>query len=192
MLIDLIRHGEPVGGRCYRGQRDDPLSEKGWEQMWSAVHDRGSWDNIITSPLQRCAAFAQALSQRLELPVQIDERLKEVGVGAWEGQTPDQLRRTDPDAFRRFFEDPVANRPPGAEPLDDFYARVVAGWSDIVRSRAGAHTLLVGHAGVIRAVLCHVLAMPLTSMYRIQVQNASVTRVRVEADDTAVLLSHGT
>ena len=32
--IDLIRHGEPVGGRRYRGGRmDDPLSEKGWAQM---------------------------------------------------------------------------------------------------------------------------------------------------------------
>ena len=37
--IDLIRHGEPVGGRKYRGQTDDPLSEKGWEQMWKAVGD---------------------------------------------------------------------------------------------------------------------------------------------------------
>ena len=36
-LIDMIRHGEPVGGRRYRGQIDDPLSEKGWRQMWAAV-----------------------------------------------------------------------------------------------------------------------------------------------------------
>jgi len=28
--IDLLRHGEPVGGKRYRGQIDDPLSEKGW------------------------------------------------------------------------------------------------------------------------------------------------------------------
>ena len=31
--IDLIRHGEPVGGSKYRGQTDDPLSEKGWAQI---------------------------------------------------------------------------------------------------------------------------------------------------------------
>ena len=34
-VIDLIRHGEPVGGRRYRGHIDDPLSERGWQQMWS-------------------------------------------------------------------------------------------------------------------------------------------------------------
>lgn len=34
-LIDLIRHGEPAGGRRYRGHGlDDPLTEKGWSQMW--------------------------------------------------------------------------------------------------------------------------------------------------------------
>jgi alpha-ribazole phosphatase len=27
--LDLMRHGEPVGGRRYSGQIDDPLSEKG-------------------------------------------------------------------------------------------------------------------------------------------------------------------
>ncbi len=36
--IDIIRHGEPIGGPRFRGHGvDDPLSEKGWEQMWNAV-----------------------------------------------------------------------------------------------------------------------------------------------------------
>ncbi len=35
--IDLMRHGEPIGGKKYRGQSNDPLSGKGWEQMWAAV-----------------------------------------------------------------------------------------------------------------------------------------------------------
>jgi alpha-ribazole phosphatase/probable phosphoglycerate mutase len=35
--LDLLRHGESVGGRKYRGQTDDPLSEKGWAQMRDVV-----------------------------------------------------------------------------------------------------------------------------------------------------------
>ena len=49
-IIDLIRHGQPVGGRRYRGQIDDPLSERGWEQMWSAVRNPAPWEEIICSP----------------------------------------------------------------------------------------------------------------------------------------------
>jgi len=191
MLIDLIRHGEPVGGRYYRGQRDDPLSEKGWQQMWAAVHGKGPWDAIISSPLQRCAGFSRALGERLEIPVQLDERLMEVGFGDWEGRSADQLRQQDPEGFQRFFDDPVANRPPGAEALDAFYNRVGEGWRDFVQSYTGSRALLVGHAGVIRAILCHILDMPLASMYRIQVQNAAVTRIRMEERGTPVLLCHG-
>jgi len=62
--IDLLRHGEPVGGRRYRGQTDDPLSEKGWQQMRAAVLDVQGWDVIYSSPLRRCAEFAQELSRR--------------------------------------------------------------------------------------------------------------------------------
>ena len=37
-IIDLIRHGEPEGGRAFRGHSiDDPLSEKGWQQMWDVL-----------------------------------------------------------------------------------------------------------------------------------------------------------
>ena len=63
-VIDLIRHGEPIGGRRYRGHGvDDPLSEKGWSQMWQAVGNYNAWHHIITSPLQRCQQFPPAIEQ---------------------------------------------------------------------------------------------------------------------------------
>jgi alpha-ribazole phosphatase len=69
-LIDLIRHGEPAGGRRYRGHGlDDPLTEKGWSQMWDAVGEFSAWQQIITSPMQRCQAFAHALGERHAIPV---------------------------------------------------------------------------------------------------------------------------
>lgn len=90
-IIDLIRHGEPVGGRRYRGGTDDPLSEKGWNQMWTAVENYHGWQQIISSPLSRCAAFANALSAKLVIPVSIDDRLAELGYGEWEGKTSGRL-----------------------------------------------------------------------------------------------------
>jgi broad specificity phosphatase PhoE len=39
MTLDLLRHGEPEGGRLYRGNLlDNPLSEKGWQQMQASVN----------------------------------------------------------------------------------------------------------------------------------------------------------
>ena len=52
--IDIIRHGEPEGGRRYRGHSiDDPLSKTGWQQMWNAIPENPPWDHIISSPLLR-------------------------------------------------------------------------------------------------------------------------------------------
>jgi hypothetical protein len=46
MILDLLRHGEPEGGRLYRGNLlDDPLSEKGWQQMQASVNGK-HWDNL--------------------------------------------------------------------------------------------------------------------------------------------------
>lgn len=192
--VDLIRHGEPVGGRKYRGQLDDPLSDEGWRQMRRAVADEVPWDLLISSPLRRCLAFAQELSQRRGLVLEIDERFKEVGFGAWEGLTAEQVAMHSPGILERFWRDPVSERPPGAEPLPAFRDRVAAAWTDALGRHAGRHVLIVGHAGVIRMVLSHVLGMPPTHLFRIQVPNAGITRIEVQGDgETALprLLFHG-
>ena len=65
MVIDLIRHGTPVGGSKYRGHAiDDPLTEQGWQQMYAAIGNYNYWDRIISSPMHRCLDFAEQLSEQ--------------------------------------------------------------------------------------------------------------------------------
>ena len=179
-LIDMLRHGEPVGGRRYRGQTDDPLSELGWRQMRAATAGSRPWSAIVSSPLARCRAFAEELAGQAGLPLALDERLKEVGFGAWEGRTAEELRAQDPEAVFRFKRDPVACRPPGAEALEAFYGRVAAAYEDLLVRHAGGHVLVVAHAGVIRMAMCRVLGLHPAGAYRIQVACAAVARFRVE------------
>jgi alpha-ribazole phosphatase len=67
MLVHLLRHGETDGGTRYWGRTDVALSSKGWQQMRTAVAGR-AWDLIISSPLRRCAAFAEALAEKIGVP----------------------------------------------------------------------------------------------------------------------------
>jgi len=186
--IDLLRHGEPVGGRRYRGQIDDPLSERGWEQMWGAIQDRGPWQQIVTSPLVRCSAFAHALAEQANIPIREDDRLMEVGFGAWEGKTPDQLRSEDADQLRRFFHDPVSARPVDAEPLQAFLERVQQGFHEILSESKDKSVLIVAHAGVIRGVVVQVLKMPMDAMYRVSVPSAGMVRVQIDGDRPPTLV----
>ncbi len=179
-IIDILRHGEPVGGSKYRGQTDDPLSEKGWAEMQAAVGRRRPWNAIVSSPLSRCRAFAESLAAQTGLPLSLDARFMEVGFGEWEGRSRAEIRDRDPDWIFEFKCDPVGRRPAGAEDLCAFYRRVSEAFDESVAAHAGGHVLVVAHAGVIRMAMCRVLGIPLEHAYRIQVGSAAMVRFRAE------------
>ena len=189
--IDIIRHGEPEGGRRYRGYSvDDPLSKLGWQQMWNAIPEKPAWEHIITSPLSRCHSFAEALAETLSIEFTVEENLKEIGFGSWEGRTPEDIKTNEGDALARFLKDPVNQRPEGAEPLDTFADRVWDVYQQVADKHRGQHILMVAHAGVIRAITSKILHMPLNDVYsKLKIEYAAIasTRVTDKADHVMVL-----
>jgi alpha-ribazole phosphatase len=179
-FIDLLRHGTPQGGTRYRGHLDDPLSVEGWRQMREAVGQDCPWQRIVSSPLRRCAEFAKELATRHGLPLQIEDGFKEISFGRWEGRRVAEVFETETEAVSRYWQDPVARTPPGGEPLTGFAARVGKAWEELLREAEGEHVLLVAHGGVIRAILVHVLGMPLAHVLRLEVPVAAMSRIRVQ------------
>ena len=178
-LIDLIRHGEPEGGSRYRGSAiDDPLSEKGWQQMWSSIGDHSPWDQIISSPLIRCRAFAEAVADKYAIPVSIIDNLKEIGFGSWEGKTRDEVKQFSQEEYDAFYRDPVNARPQGAEDLDKFVARVTGAYETVVAEHQGKHCLIVAHAGVNRVLVAYTLQAGPAGIYRMEMDNGGISRIR--------------
>ena len=176
-LLDYLRHGEPTGGSRFRGNGvDDPLSEKGWQQLRDTTAAIDGWRRVISSPMRRCVDFADWLATQRGLPLEVLPDLREVGFGAWEGMQRDELRLQRTAEYDAFYRDPVHNRPAGAEPLDAFGSRVAAVFDQLLDVYPGQHMLVVCHAGVIRATLGHVAHLPATSWYRTDVDNAAITR----------------
>ncbi|MFV2058424.1 MAG: histidine phosphatase family protein [Thiohalomonadales bacterium] len=191
--VDIIRHGEPVGGKMYRGHKDDPLSEKGWRQMRNAVGNFSSWDTIVSSPLIRCSEFAAEISTIKEKPLHLEERFKEIDWGIWEGCTTEYICRENPNALLKFRAAPLEHKPANAESVLEFYTRVVAAWQDLIQAHKNRHVLLVAHAGITRCIMCHILDIPAVQMFRIYVSNAAVTRfeiVHTEDADYGRLIFH--
>jgi alpha-ribazole phosphatase len=178
--VDLIRHGEPEGGTLFRGWRDDPLSTQGWQQMRLAVADQCPWDLIISSPLVRCAEFAAELSQRENIPLEIELRLKEIGFGQWEGVSPDALYSESPDQLNDFWQNPVENPPPEGEPMVMFQSRVESAWQDIQIHHPNRHILVVAHGGVNRLIIGKVLGIPLRHLFRMELPYAGISRIRIQ------------
>jgi alpha-ribazole phosphatase len=178
-IIDLIRHGEPEGGARYRGHAiDDPLSAKGWQEMWAGVGEHAPWQHILTSPMRRCREFANALGARHNLPVRVEPDLREIGFGAWEGLSKNEVKQRHGLAqYQAFCQDPVNCRPPGAEDLGAFIERTSQVYIRATQNFVGQHLLMVAHAGVIRALVAHVLQAPPQALYRIKVDTGHVSRI---------------
>ena len=177
--IDIIRHGEPRGGKMIRGgDADHSLSELGWQQMWAAVGEYAPWDKIISSPLARCREFACALAAHHQLPLAIEPQLHEIGMGSWEGRLHREIAVTEPAAFIAFYHDPVTHRPPGGESLAALSQRVSGVYDRLIQFYPGRHLLIVAHAVVSRALIGHVLNADPVRWYRIQIDFAGLCRIR--------------
>jgi probable phosphoglycerate mutase len=179
IVVDLIRHGEPVGGARYRGNgTDDPLSVLGWSQMADALGQSAHWDQVISSPMSRCRVFATDLAGRHGLPLVVDPNLIEVGMGAWEGRARSDVAEQEPERYAAFYHDPVAERPAGAEPLERLVARVSDAYARHLAAYPGRRLLIVCHAGVMRALVGHLLGADARRWYRIRIDYAGLVRVR--------------
>ena len=190
--IDLLRHGEAAPGCCLGAVFDAPLTEKGWLQIRNVLAwAQPPWDGVISSPLIRCSAFAEELTEFHGLPLKFDGRLRELGFGSWEGKSWIDLYGQEGDRLIEFQRCPGLNPAPGGEDYQDFEARVADAWNDLLTNARGGHWLVVTHAGVLRTVLRMVLGFPEERLFSLHVPYAGLTRIEQNDDYPSRLVFHG-
>lgn len=182
LRLDLLRHGETELGGGLRGSLDDALTEKGWQQMREAVMEQGPWDRLVSSPLQRCARFAEELAGQYGLPLEFDRNLQELHFGDWEGQSAAALMETDAEALGLFWADPYSFTPPEGEPVADFSARVLSAVARLHAAYAGQRVLLISHGGVMRLLLAQARGLPREQLLNVEVGHGALVSLTVEAD----------
>ena len=181
LQLDLLRHGETELGGGLRGSLDDALTATGWQQMSTALNERGPWDRVISSPLQRCARFAEQLAARLGVPISLEKDLQELHFGAWEGQSAAALMETDAEGLGLFWADPYRFTPPEGEPVSDFSARVLAAVERLHQAHAGERVLLVSHGGVMRLLLARARGLPREQLLNVEVAHGGFFSLSVES-----------
>jgi probable phosphoglycerate mutase len=161
--IYYIRHGETewnAQGRL-QGVQDIPLNNLGRQQSLEAGHiladllaRNGRSEasvGFIASPLGRARQTMELLRGSLGLPLSgyaIDDRLREIGYGEWEGSTLSEMRAQDPDLFACRQAEKWTVAPPGGET----YVSVQARMTDWYRGLT-ADTVAVAHGGTARALM---------------------------------------
>jgi alpha-ribazole phosphatase len=176
MRIHLLRHGEVQGGSRYWGETDVALSKIGWQQMRAAVAGQ-TWDFIASSPLRRCATFAEVLARELTVPFRLEAELREMSFGAWEGRSAFELMRSDPESLLRFWTDPSQHAPPGGETLAQLHARVWAVWQRLVVTYNPGRLLIITHGGPIRVLRGVEKQIPSADLLKIEVPHAALLAI---------------
>lgn len=185
LQIDLLRHGETTQSHTLRGHLDDELTEQGWLQMQTTVQGyldaQQYWDVIISSPLQRCRLFAENLANQLQRPLLINENIKEMYFGDWEGVSTQRIYETTPELLANFWQFPTQYQAPNGESFARFQQRVTLGFEQIhqqMHENSWKTALIVTHGGVIKLLTClarqhdlnELLKMPaeLGKLYRLE------------------------
>jgi alpha-ribazole phosphatase len=188
----LIRHAETVDemrGRCY-GSLDVSLSKQGIADAHALASSlEEPYEAVYSSPRARALETAAALAARIGQGVQVDERLREIDFGAFEGRTYDEIERSEPELFRAWMETPTHIRFPGGESYADVRKRALAAFDEM---RANHESVaIVAHGGVIRAGLAAWLAMPDAAIFRLGQRYCGVSIVDWIGETPIVRLLNG-
>jgi broad specificity phosphatase PhoE len=183
-VIALARHGETtwnVAGR-YQGRLESDLTPQGEAQSRALAAAfagpqlplAGKPVRIISSPLRRCRNTAAPLADQLSLPIEIDERLIEIGHGDWEGLLREEIAHRDPERFKAWRSKPASVRFTGGESLEDVAKRWQAFAAELATD--DGVTVVVTHDAVVRVALLLLQERSLDELWEVPVENAAFAR----------------
>jgi probable phosphoglycerate mutase len=195
--VVLVRHGASAAAipgepfETLEGQSDPALAPEGQEQARAVAERLAATERfagLFVTTLRRTAETAAPLAKLTGLEPTTIPELREVGLGEWEGG---ELRIRAAERDPKFFEVVAAERwdaIPGAEPADEFAARVTAGLQKVIDAVGpGAVACAVVHGGVI-GELCR-QATGSRPFAFVHSDNTSITRLVVFADGLQLLRS---
>lgn len=188
--VILIRHGDTGiqhRGR-YIGSTDIPLSPDGWLQasQLAAPLRREAAGKYISSPSRRARETARAALDWCTIATEFDPDLREVDFGAWEGKTFAEITASHPQDVAKWAAYHADFAFPKGEGIAAFAKRVQEAGRRLAADPAETVAVFT-HAGVIRALICHYLALECSKYLHFDIKPASVTTIAIHDNGRGVL-----
>jgi broad specificity phosphatase PhoE len=189
MRIFLLRHGATdwnLAGKC-QGATDLELNETGLMQAETAALglSREKIDAIYSSNLRRALQTAGAVGRFHNLPVLVEEDLRELDHGALEGLTFAEIHAARPDFIRQWRDTPEDAAIPGGEKLIEVERRAWNALGRIAsRHRLEETLVIVSHNFPILAVICRITGTPLNQYRMYHLPTGEVVRLEYLSDET--------
>jgi probable phosphoglycerate mutase len=180
----LVRHGETDWNRQkrFQGQIDVPLNENGRAQSQQAAEFLKpiAIHHAVSSPMLRPKETAEIILQHHpDVPLDLEDNLKEISHGLWEGKLEAEIEAEYPGTLHQWQRSPETVQMPEGENLQQVWERAIAAWDHIVQTAASqpnpGTTMVVAHDAVNKAILCYVLGLGPEHFWNFKQGNGAVS-----------------
>jgi broad specificity phosphatase PhoE len=181
--IFLVRHGQ-TGANVegyYTGRSDEDLNELGYRQAHRLSSRMAELpiSAIYTSPLQRACTTARIIAEPHRLEIVPLPDLTEIQLGDWQGMNANEIRLGWSKLWQQWRTDPSELRLPDGESYDEATERAVRSFKAIIIDNKNKHVVIVTHDAIIKVLIAHVLSVSNSIYRRIEIENASLSLVRI-------------
>ena len=163
MNLYMVRHGQTASSRenRFNGSSDAPLTAVGeaMAQAFALAYGSLTWDAIYTSPMLRSRQTADALCRLAGVQANVEDGLKEMDYGEWEGLRQDEVKQRWPEAFEYWADDVASRGTPGGETAFHVAARAMRVVEAIRSRHQQGNVLLVSHKATLRVITCALLGL---------------------------------
>lgn len=165
LTIHLVRHGDTpqAAEGIFCGDLDPPLTDHGRSQAELVARAIAPLKlvGLYCSPKLRARQTAEPIARNSGLEPVIEDGLREIAYGKWEGRKETEIRQTEPAAYAAWHDDPAMTSPPGGETAFAIAARALPVITQVRERHASGHVVIVSHKATVRIVVCALLGMPL-------------------------------
>ena len=163
--VIVLRHGQTDHNAAgiWQGHLDSHLSAVGEAQARSAAAALSAFgiDRVVASDLVRAAETGRVVAEAVGVPLEIDERFREIHAGEWQGLTGAQVRERFPEDQDKLLSGEDFKRGRTGESVADVADRAAAALDELLGSLEPGHTLLIATHGVTgRTVAAQLVGIP--------------------------------
>jgi len=188
MMIELYitRHGvtESNKKKVYMGDSEEGLAPDGIVQAKAAGKSLQGLGlkRIFSSPMKRALETAKIIGDILNTPVESENDLAEMRLGAWKGLTEEEVSRQYPADYLLWNTRPADLTLPNRETLYEVQQRILQAIVRIKERSTTFPVLAVTHVTPIRSLIIHYQRLDMNVYRTINIQNLSVFRLQLERD----------
>lgn len=177
-VVYLVRHGETewnVLGK-FQGCKDIELSTEGINQAKFVANAlKGKFDVIFSSPLKRALKTGEIIARCSNLEINVENELREINFGDWEGLTVNEIRNQFPNQFQEWTTDlhegPICG---GELSIKNAVIRAKTAIMSNVQKNKEKKIVIVAHGGIIKAGIIGIFGWNVSMYHKMVLGNTAI------------------